>query len=347
MPAKTKHQKGPWITDRFDHCIIVCNPASTRAELAKRRIPELQALFPAGTVTVVQTSPKGRHANKEIPYAHATKLGSRTLLAIIAGDGTINILIDALVHDRRLTKEMRQTVVLPLWGGNGNDLANMLNGPRRRISIKRVLSDGRIVSIHPLHCEISDPAGQTESYNAACYATFGASAFTASWLDGANHRKRLIHRLPGAKFTHEFIMVLYAMTKAPRFTVDDGTSVKPIYEQFFINGSRFAKIKGLPLSLTDKTFYRSTVERKRASAIMYHIIELIRKGSTSKVADDGDISFVVHEPVWAQFDGEVVRLSAGTTVRIRLSRQPFYALSTLLQTTTATLPRSSVQRELS
>jgi len=41
--------------------------------------------------------------------------------------------------------------------------------------------------------------------------------------------------------------------------------------------------------------------------------------------------FTVHDTVWAQFDGEAVRLASGTEVNIAVSKRPFYALSLRLK----------------
>src|SRR6185437_8881055 len=98
---------------------------------------------------------------------------------IAAGDGTVNLIVDLLLHDPALTTEQRQTPILPLWGGNANDLANMLNGAATRSKLRRLLQHGHVVSIRPIICTLSTPGGSRQVYAAACYASFGASAYAS------------------------------------------------------------------------------------------------------------------------------------------------------------------------
>lgn len=121
------------------------------------------------------------------------------------------------------------------------------------------------------------------------------------------------------------------MISAPLFTVQDAEKTHPIYDRLFINGSRFAKVNGAPLKLTERRFFHVVVEQKRLSSMAYHIAELTRRHPEHYViTDEGSVAFTLREPAWAQLDGEVMYLEAGTNVHVHLDAQPFHALSTLL-----------------
>jgi hypothetical protein len=314
---------------RFDACIIVYNPRSTQAEQAKQRLERLKKLFPQDAVTLLQFQP-GADTNRALLREQAAQLGSRTLLAVGGGDGTVNFVVDALLHDPHFTPEQRRATVLPLWGGNGNDLAYMLNGSPGRLSLDRLLQAGKPVSVYPLCCAITTNE-KTTNYTAICYASFGASAFAAQQLESMRGARPFFHRSGLAKFIHELGMVWRAMLRAPRFLVLDTASPRPIYDRLFINGSRFAKVSGIPLHLTDKQFYAITVEQKRASEVAYHLAELLRRHPEHYVVQNGQvIDFTLYEAAWAQIDGEIIHLSTGSSVRMYQAKQPFHALSTLL-----------------
>jgi len=323
------------LTIPFKRCVVLHNPASTRSAAVQYRIEELRALFPDKHCTVLQTSPKGVQATTDLLFKHQAELGDGTLLVLLAGDGTVNGVADAIMHDPRSTAATRRTVLLPLWGGNANDLAHMLNGSSHRLSLVRLLASGKIVAIHPMLCQFT-PLPTTEKPTATqrtaiCYASFGASAFAAQRLESLRGKRRFWHAFEATKFTHEFGMVIRAMINAPRFRVEyDHHRIRNIYEQIFMNGSRFAKVTGVPLKLTDEAFCQTVVERKRLSAVTFHIMELVGKRSIKKTLSKKPMTFTVRDDVWAQVDGEVLRLPAGTRIRIKRSPEPFRALSTLL-----------------
>lgn len=312
----------------FDRCIVIFNPASTRAQRMEWRIVELAQLFPNDSLVVLHTSAEGRAANADMLVSHATKLGPRTLLAIIAGDGTVNEMVNVLLHDKRLDDTARQTVLLPLWGGNGNDLAHMLNGRRRHRPIQRLLTAANTVAVHPITFQISAPGSAKQRVSAVSYASFGASAYAARQLDQAKLRPSWAHRVPGVRFGHELYLVITAMVRASRYTVTVNETGQPMYEQLFMNGSRLAKVSALPLPITKKTFYYATVSQKHPITVARAIIDSIRGDQPGEADASKAIVFSLQEPIWAQFDGEVVKVAAGTTVNAGLSNRLVRVLST-------------------
>lgn len=312
----------------FDTCIVLRNPRSTRAETVARRIAALQKLFPADAFTVLNMVPHDDTANRDLLYAAADRLGAQTLLAVAGGDGTVNFATEALLSDPRFSSEQRQATVLPLWGGNANDLAVMLNGFGRS-AVKHILTTGKRVAVYPLCCDITT-LGVTRTYTAICYASFGASAVAAAALE-AQRDTRITFHTRARKFIHELSIISTALRQALPFTVEEKNAPRTIYDRIFINGSRWAGVGAIPQRITDKQFLHITVEQKRIASLAFHITELLRKRPENYIVKAPEtVQFTLHESTWAQIDGEVMELLSGTHIRIALSDQPFYALSTLL-----------------
>jgi hypothetical protein len=311
---------------RFTYCLVLINPASTHAEQGKKRVAELQKIY-GDALHVVETPRGGVEAIARLLVQRRALLGSGTLLCIIAGDGTVNAVINALVANRELPSAARLTVVLPLWGGNANDLANMLNGTARHTSVHSLLIQGRVVRIRPLACSMRHADGGRLLRIAACYVSFGATAYAAGRLNHPAHRGRRLHRLPGGRMLGELYTSLKALADAPLFHITEHGANSLVYERTFANGPRFAKLDHLPAKLTEQKFYVHTITHKRLSAILGRIAGFIHKPGTAGHTPTRS-TFTVQEETAAQFDGEPLTIPAGTRVTITLARRSFYTLST-------------------
>lgn len=309
----------------FTRILVVCNPKSTNAHNTKRRIDELRGLSPAIRVEVIETSPKGRAANKRLLAAQASKLGPQTLLCIAAGDGTINILVEALLQDAAFTAQARKTPVLPLWCGNANDLAHMLNGKSYHTRLGVLLANAQTVKVYPLECRLIGPDGATAVHLAVSYASFGASAVATVALRKSIRRTTALQRVPAALFLQEAAVAGKALLRAPAFMVREGDSEIPVFERICFNGPRLAKIGGVKQSLTEAGFHEATV-RKRASEIVTSVYELRHPTRNHKYARARS-EYTILEDTCAQFDGEAFPVAAGTQITVTVAKTPLYALA--------------------
>ncbi len=319
----------PAASVQFSRFVILLNPASTHAKQVQKRIEELHKVCPDIPIDTIETSPQGAEATQKRLIAKRSLLGPHTLLCIGGGDGTAGTTIETLLRSPELHEALRSTPILPLWGGNANDLAHMLNGTAYRRRLRDIFARGQIVPIHPLECRLTYKDGRREVHNAICYASFGATAFVAKRLSRAEHRNHPLGKLPGGRFLLEFITAFSAMLDAPTFRVEERGQPRAVYERTFSNGSRFAKIYRMRVNLTDNMFYLHTLEDKRFVSLLPRMVELSQKRLAERFLHDR-ASFTVTEPTQAQFDGEYIEIPAGTKVYVQLSQQPFYALSTLL-----------------
>src|SRR4051812_34039 len=133
----------------FDRCVIITNTTGTNYRRARRLAKKNKKYFTSDQVDVIEvTSGQNTPADKIVEDVIKT-VDEKTLVCIGGGDGSISMFINRLLLTPGLSKTARQAVILPLWGGNANDLAYMANGTAYAVNIRRILSRGRIVKVHP------------------------------------------------------------------------------------------------------------------------------------------------------------------------------------------------------
>jgi diacylglycerol kinase family enzyme len=318
-------------TVQFTRLVVFLNPNSTRNIAARKRLEEVKVIMAGLPYDVIETSSEGLRANMRLVEENASKLGPQTLLCIAAGDGTINHIIQALLRSERLSAAARLTPILPLWGGNANDLAHMLNGPGYRAHLHDIITKGHVVPIHPLECDMSSKGHRRIVRIAACYAGFGATALVAHRLNMPGHRQSRLNALPGGRLLQEVITVITTLLAVPAFSIKREDGIKNVYEISFYNGSRMAKVEHIPVQLTDEMFYLNALKDKRILFLLPipRFVEVTQKRIAQKLLRSYE-TFTTQEESWAQFDGEPLKIPAGTKIQMQLSTRPFYAVSTIL-----------------
>lgn len=314
----------------FKRLVILINPVSSSAGQSKARIERLKAAFPRAKMTVIETSPKGNEATAARLRTHADKLGAETLLAIAAGDGTVSQTLESLLTDDAFSAEARRTVVIPLWGGNANDLAHMLSGDVAHVNIKDLARQGNVVAIYPLEFQLKTPT-KTTTKLAMCYASFGASAHAANQLNQPSHRRQLLRKVRALSGLADAGAVIQSYARAPVFKIryaQKPDRSRNVYEYIFMNGPRMATIDAKMLELSDQAYYRLVIRRKHPRMLL-RLLQVVRGQRHGKISSDPH-SFTVEQAITAQFDGEVMPIEANTKITIRPSDTPFYALSNKL-----------------
>jgi phosphatidylglycerophosphate synthase/diacylglycerol kinase family enzyme len=305
----------------YDQVLIVQNPNSSHAKRAMRRERELKRMFDKEKVQIIPTTKND--AYKKTLQKTLEKSSGNILLCIGGGDGTVHH-----VANVALTASTKATItLLPLWGGNANDFAYMLNGLSVRKKLAHIITYGHTIDIHPL--EITTKHKTSNTTYAICYASFGASAYAAHHLDQVSlSRKGRFHNVPLLLMLRETLQVGRALLQAPTFSAEiKGQKVK-IFEQVFTNGSRIAKIDRMPVRLTDKEFYRAVQPAERPD-IRKRLAQAL-SGKPFGTVTKKPHSFTTKEPVLAQFDGEVTQLPTDTVVTVALSQTNIRALSVKL-----------------
>ena len=312
---------------KFERFVVFYNPVSTNSRRSRKRIAELKDLFPSKEVKVVETSPEGVEANKRIVVQESKKFDERTVVCIAAGDGTVSAVLDALLLSTGVPKAARKVPVVPLWGGNANDLAYMINGLPNRTSTRSVFEKGKVLPIYPLNLKLTSDKKTSERI-AACYVSFGASAYATQQLELPKNKKNKLHVIPGSRIASEFLIIMRSLAKAKTFSMQVNEQTSSVYERIFINGSRIAKIDRLPLRLNEKAFYEAILPRKHPKAFLSLLsaLKILRNRSYGEITEKKR-TFTLNDDTWAQIDGEVMKLPKATKVEISLSEKPFYVIS--------------------
>jgi diacylglycerol kinase family enzyme len=323
--------------------ILVMNPQSTNIQRIGVYARELASLFPRRSMVTVETSVQPAQFARRLRTALAApaSLADATLIAIGGGDGTVNLVLNTLLGLRPKIN-LEKTPLLPLWGGNANDLASMLNGLSYRARLISIVARAQLVAIHPFKVTLISPTAPIVSTGptttsgaprskrtvryAACYASFGAIAYAADQLAKPHPDHRLLGKSAAGTFADEMIRAWRAILDAPTYDAEqDGQRMK-IFEHVFANGSRMAKVDRLPVKLNERAFYRAAGSDNHP---LFFMLRLIRGKKVGEVTNK-PARFTLKERAWAQFDGEVVVLAENTTITIAHASRPFYALTTKL-----------------
>lgn len=311
--------------EKFEQIVVVQNPKGSHAKRSQRRIGELQKIYGKSRVHVLKTTANPSVFQKNL-QKYLKKINTPTLIGIGGGDGTVHHVLAVLLNDSTLIK--KPFTVLPLWGGNANDFGYMLNGLSVNKTMKSLLKRGRITQIHPLEISIT-ANNKTTKYFAICYASFGASAYAANHLDKVSLAKTgPFHNVPLLLMFREALQVGRALLQAPTFKAEIGGKKVEIFEQVFTNGSRIAKINRLPIKLNEKVFYRAVQPNKHPSMII-RLFKIIRGKQVGTISSKPH-TFKTSEPALAQFDGEVQKIAAHSSVTVALSKNHIQALTTKL-----------------
>lgn len=305
----------------FSHIVVLENRKSMNAGTGHQYLATIQNLLPDATMSIFLLGNKPI-SSMDLP------LQKHTLLCAIGGDGTMNSVVQALLKDGNFSKEQRRTPILPLWGGNANDLAHILNGRPSVESCRKAFEWGAVVPIYPLRCTIEVNGKQTVRM-AICYASFGATAHAARRLDKKEFRKNPLHILPGGQAISEAALGLKALHDAPTFVIEQNGERKVVYDWIIGKGPRMAKLGRLPVELTDQTFYQGRLESKSLPDVVNRVASMAW-GSLTPTNNKKPITFTTTEVIWAQFDGEPLKIPAYANVVIGLNNEPFYALSAAL-----------------
>lgn len=310
----------------FSRIVLVVNPQSSNIQRLEPRARELAKLFPDIAVEIVESVADADAFSMKLQKA-LNYVGGQTLLGIGGGDGTVHLVANALLSATPRIN-LKKITILPLWGGNANDLAYMLNGLSSRFKIKQALTRAKLVKVYPLEIKTIDNKGGSFIRYAVCYASFGASAYTAEQLARPLNEKKMLGKYVRNRIVTEVSRAVRAMLDAPGFDVEqDGHRIK-IFEQLFSNGSRMAKVDRLPVKLLEREFYYVT--RSDKPPTVPYILRMLRATNVGEVKK-GAVHFIARERAWAQYDGEAFIIGENTRVTVKHSIRPLYMMSTKLK----------------
>lgn len=333
----------------FDRLLVFYNPVGNVAA-AKAQIGELAESRYSSMLDVKTTVAGGHEANME-HFAKHVRLGD--VLVLATGDGTQKTAIQTVAGfampfetPRRtrmpflaaiqaatgyteLSETLRHTPILPLGGGNANDLDVMLNDSRRRVAPSEILESGRIVTINPIRCHLDAPGFEPYEHFAGSYATVGVSARAAYALNQRQYRESALRKVPGIKRAHEFAVVGRELQDARPFTISEDGVERRVGEILFTNGGIMAKYCRFPSRLTERgVIYHAEVADLRALSVARSVGGLLMNRLAGDFQDT-DRSFTALTTTFVQFDGEAELVHPGTTITVGPAQDvAFHAITT-------------------
>jgi len=253
------------------------------------------------------------HEQRLEKFFAAHQPGEKILVTIAGGDGTVSAVTNTLIRLQAQSEAMG-CILLPLWGGNANDFAYMLNGFRIFARPGRLLSHAIPMIVPLIKLELKESAKPTRTVYASCYASFGATAYAARQLEARRFSTRkLLYWLPPLLIGREVVAVVKALLSTPQYTGEIDDKQQAFYEHSLINGSRIAKINRVPVKLSQPYFLHATITRKDVSVII-SLLRIALGRPAAEYAMRNQLSFKLVTPVDAQIDGEVMHLPANTQI---------------------------------
>jgi len=309
--------------ERFGRVVALVNPASTggvakgEQSPAARRLAELHASKYGRAVLRIDTHEETKATQEQLHR----QLEAGDVLCIFGGDGTINSAIKALTSPELSRLEVP---ILPMWCGNGNDLANMLNGRPKPAS--EVLDAATIRPVRPIATRLHSEAGIVNEL-AAVYMGLGAGALGSRRLDAKEHRRRRFYNNPLGRIAYEVPMLLKTFADSPEFTIEEQGELKSCFDITVANGPRMAKFAKLPVDLFEEELFAFRVDNKGTLPIARRMAALGIGIPNGTYMTNGTLDFTVKDQVLAHFDAESQIISPDTEVSIRQFETPYYALA--------------------
>ncbi|HEY2003623.1 MAG TPA: acylglycerol kinase family protein [Candidatus Saccharimonadia bacterium] len=320
----SKQEHATW-TDGLTGFLYVYNPKATNYRQAEQLATKIhQLLGPVPKTDIDITSDPALLKD----FVAKSSPAERLLVCIAGGDGTVSWVVNTLA-DTATQAQTAQLIILPLWGGNANDLACMLNGLRMLTKPQNLLTASAAIPIPLIQVHISGQ-DKERSFYACCYVSFGATAYAARQL---NHRRLSAHpimrQFPPLLVVREIVFVAGALLNARISRVELDETEQTIYEHSLVNGPRIAKINRLPVSLSEPYFFHAHLPTKDPT-IFITLVRILLRRPARGYSKRQSLSFRFKNPIDGQVDGEVIELAAGTRVTAQVAHTPLLFVSTQL-----------------
>ncbi|HSD56064.1 MAG TPA: diacylglycerol kinase family protein [Candidatus Saccharimonadales bacterium] len=309
----------PQAAEQIGRVVILENPACTGAQsVARERIEELEASRYAGNILRLTTHVEGERTVDLL----RSNLEEGDALCIAGGDGTVRQGLTAV-----MTPELvpLQVPLVPMWCGNGNDLAHMLNGRPKPLS--GVLEQGKIAPVRSIRALIQDERGTREEL-ASIYSEVGAGAIGAERLNDKNHRARRLYKYALGRIAYEVPTLLGSFAEAQLFDIEEDGQLRQIYDIAVANGSRMAKFARLPVNLFDEKLFAFRATERQVWPIARRMAALGMGIPRGEYIAEEPLTFTVKDRVMMHFDAETQVLEPDTVVSIGQHKMPYYTVTT-------------------
>lgn len=313
-------REAPNGTTEFNCIVGLINPHASRHD---QTLPQLEALKNAYAdipYHLIETDKDFVEARQQL-----LSVGKPDdLVVVVGGDGTKSAAAETLCETGG--------IMLPLPGGNGNDLDTGLFGRNNRLSSLERLKYGAVIKIRPL-----DVAVNGVHQLASMYAGIGATGRGSAAM---NHF--FTRRLPGRN--HDAIQSFYDLTVIPGtsvmsapFIVRENGNERWVTELSFVNGPSMAKYAIIPVLLEHPEAFvteRTLSPQLLPWALKGKLGTLIENGVTETYLREEQLrSFrigriLMRRSVTAHIDAQPFQIPVGSKVEVGISEKSFRAIST-------------------
>lgn len=306
------------------YCIVWRNPGSTNDARMQAFIHALRD-SKLTNVQCVTAEKDALAASKQRLLRLLKKHGDDCWLLLSGGDGTVGSIINFL-KESNLAKI---PPIMPLPGGNSNDIATMLHG-KRILTVPR-LQAARKQNVHIMHCVLEPQEGKPVQRYAAAYISFGITAQTAQVINLPAHRTvQTDQPTEAARRLTEVRRFSDVLSRAKPFRITEAGEERLLYERILVNGRRMAKYFRLPAELSEAAFRDIAISAYGPLSNLKHLSMLATKQMHGEIRQRGEIvTFTCSEPIMSQFDGETLAIKKGTTIRISVDETPLIFISLL------------------
>lgn len=306
------------LTDR--RMAVVANPVSSRAGRWDSQIDDIDS-----ERVDIPSHPDERYTWDAL-YGN---LQPDDVLLVRGGDGMFNRVLNGLMQPEATEQGLDSVAILPVPEGNANDLANMLNG---RHALQRIMSEGRVVGLHPLDIRMRDASTEAQRY-AAAYFSVGGTAAAAEAVDGLKYARNRLARTKAVRKLLEVAVTVDRVGGAPPLTLTDATTggQTTLSDRLLVRGDRIAKY-GRPHGKLDGPYEDvQTFPHNNLQAICA-MIAMQRGRLQGEMSDRTAYTVTSHDgnPIPVQLDGEVRRIDSGTAVSVACALRPYLTITTKL-----------------
>ena len=317
----------------YDRVVVLDNSRATNSRWAQGYLSALaDSEYVGDRLVTIETEPVSADTKDKLDAT--VKLGD--VVVVKSGDKVVGDAADVLLDT--------QIPLLPIWAGNANDIARMLNGKPGRHGLLDIIRYGTAVELFPIRYQTTLPSGTRHTNTAANYVGFGLSGLISNGVNEPEHRQHPDYHKPGFRRRRENMIGVRAAMNQPSFglTWEPGTSARlrtpqqrgaELLDMTVAAGDRMGK-RGhvLPVNLADRQLFVGHIE-PGAVRTAIGIGRLAFRHAQGQHLEPGEmLAFRLATDAWMHADGDARLLPADTVERIWLSNESYRALSMNIST---------------
>ena len=310
-----------------EQLFIIRNPVSTHAARARRHISAIQKLHPSIDLDVFPTVydpelPADENvANNQtfifeaIAQRLKTTKPNKVWLGVASGDGFLNAVADRFLHDST-PPEVRAVPILPIAGGNGNDVSSMVHGYIGKHRPAWRFHKAFTSSVHPLEIQLARDNAVVHRKGLGYISIGNMISPAAKAISNDRGHGMLTQKV------REKILASREVLAATPFRMTENGEKSEIYERIFANGPRMAKYLHWPVALRESRFLDVAIHDARLTRLIpYSARIMLGQVAGREVTAQDSVTFQVNSETMLEVDGEAFAVAADTDVTVRRSSQ--------------------------